>query len=132
MEIQELARSAKAASIDLAACGAELKNAGLRAIAEALTANTPAIVAANKIDIERSEKENLEAPLLKRLKFDESKIKVVVEGINSLIGLTEIEQWDIFKKDELERTYLKISQEDSIVMRVEFDKIHDKLIFKIK
>lgn len=89
MKIQELAQSAKAASIKLAACNTELKNSALAAIAEALTANAPEILAANKIDLERSEKENLEAPLLKRLKFDESKIAEVVAGIKSLIALAD-------------------------------------------
>ena len=32
-------------------------------------------------------KENLSAPLLKRLKFDENKINEVIDGINSLIKL---------------------------------------------
>ena len=89
MKIQELARASKAASIDLAVCETTLKNAGLKAIAEALTANTSVIIAGNQKDLERSRNENLELPLLKRLLFDESKIQGVVEGINSLIKLED-------------------------------------------
>ena len=89
MEIHILASEAKQASISLAAVDTQIKNNALKAIAQALTANTASIVAANKEDLERSEKENLGTPLLKRLKYDAAKIKETVDGINSLIMLTE-------------------------------------------
>jgi glutamate-5-semialdehyde dehydrogenase len=47
------------------------------------------IIKANAEDLKRSEEENLAAPLLKRLKFDDAKIKDVVDGINSLIKLED-------------------------------------------
>jgi len=89
MEIHILASEAKQASISLAAVDTQIKNNALKAIAQALTANTASIVAANKEDLERSEKENLGTPLLKRLKYDAAKIKETVDGINSLIMLAE-------------------------------------------
>lgn len=89
MEIHILASEAKQASISLAAVDTQIKNNALKAIAQALTANTALIIAANKEDLERSEKENLGAPLLKRLKYDAAKIKETVDGINSLIMLAE-------------------------------------------
>ena len=39
--------------------------------------------------MERSASENLAAPLLKRLKFDEKKLNDVVEGIHSLMDLED-------------------------------------------
>jgi glutamate-5-semialdehyde dehydrogenase len=39
--------------------------------------------------MQRSEKENLAAPLIKRLRFDEDKIKEACEGFESLIGLSD-------------------------------------------
>jgi glutamate-5-semialdehyde dehydrogenase len=89
MKIQQLAQSAKNASIQLAATNTELKDNALKSIAKALHDNADAIEKANKIDLERSEKENLEAPLLKRLKFDKSKIQGVIEGIESLLKLKD-------------------------------------------
>ncbi len=89
MDMYEAARGAKAASIELAASSTELKNKGLEMIADLLWEKREVIIEANKADLKQSEEENLEMPLLKRLKFDESKIKGVVEGIKSLMLLEE-------------------------------------------
>ncbi len=89
MSIKEMAKNAKHASIQMAGLNSQQKNNALKLIAEALIEKKNAILKANTIDLERSEKENLELPLLKRLKFDLDKINLVVEGINSLILLEE-------------------------------------------
>ncbi|HEY9062057.1 MAG TPA: glutamate-5-semialdehyde dehydrogenase [Pseudobacteroides sp.] len=89
MNMQEIAIKAKEASIKLSAVSGELKNKALENIAIKLGERKNEIVEANKEDLQRSEKENLAAPLLKRLKFDESKINDVIEGIKSLIGLPD-------------------------------------------
>jgi glutamate-5-semialdehyde dehydrogenase len=88
-KIKDLAQAAKNASIPLAAINTATKNNALAEIAKALKAKSAEIIAANKIDIELSEKNNLAAPLLKRLKFDEGKINEVIEGIESLIKLAD-------------------------------------------
>ncbi|HBV99422.1 MAG: gamma-glutamyl phosphate reductase [Peptococcaceae bacterium BICA1-7] len=87
--MNELARRVKEASIKLAGAGGELKNKALAEIAEALMKRKEQIIEANREDLIRSEKENLPAPLLKRLKFDEARIADVVDGIKSLMGLPE-------------------------------------------
>src|SRR5690554_2167216 len=89
MNMEELARRVKAASITLAAAGRDLKDKALAAIAGALEERKAEIVAANREDLARSERENLPAPLLKRLRFDEEKIAGVIEGIHSLIKLED-------------------------------------------
>lgn len=89
MKIQEFAQSAKAASISLSAAGTELKNNALLAVADALKKRMSEIIEANTIDMERSMQESLDAPMLKRLKFDEEKINGTIEGILSLIKLPE-------------------------------------------
>jgi len=89
MNISEAARMAKKASISLAAAGEDLKNNALREIANALMDRQNEIIKANEEDIARSEKENLAFPLLKRLKFSESKINDVIDGMDSLIQLPE-------------------------------------------
>ncbi|MFA7467145.1 MAG: glutamate-5-semialdehyde dehydrogenase [Desulfotomaculaceae bacterium] len=89
MSMNDLARRVKEASIKLAAAETELKNKALAQIAEAIEYSKEAIIRANEEDLLRSEKEQLAAPLLKRLKFDEAKIQDVVDGIHSLIELED-------------------------------------------
>ncbi len=89
MNIRESAQDAKSASIRLAAVSSEVKNRALKAVADAISQERGKIIDANGRDIERSEKENLPLPLLKRLKFDDEKINEVIEGIESLIKLPD-------------------------------------------
>ncbi len=89
MGIAETAQMAKAASIQLAAVKSVAKNNALAEIAKALRQNSEKIVAANKKDLADAEKNNLSAPLLKRLKFDENKIAETIAGIESLIKLDD-------------------------------------------
>lgn len=87
MEMHKRGKIARDASILLAATNGETRNAGLLAIATGLKENTNALVNANKEDMIRSQAENLGAPLLKRLTFDEGKINDVIQGIHSLMEL---------------------------------------------
>ena len=89
MNMNEAAALAKVASIQLAASSTELKNKSLKQMAQDIWEKRDQIIEANRLDLQQSEEENLSLPLLKRLKFDEEKIKGVVEGINSLIELAE-------------------------------------------
>ncbi len=89
MEMKAIARQVKGASIRLAATGTDLKNTALAQIARSLLDRQSEIVKANQEDLQRSAKENLPAPLLKRLKFDQAAIADVVDGINSLIKLED-------------------------------------------
>ncbi|MHC4567644.1 MAG: glutamate-5-semialdehyde dehydrogenase [Planctomycetota bacterium] len=89
MSISEIASTAKSASIRLAAVDTDTKNAALAQIAAAIRQNTGKIVAANELDLSAAEKDNLAAPLLKRLKFDQGKIAQVIAGIESLVKLDD-------------------------------------------
>ncbi|MFA5238205.1 MAG: glutamate-5-semialdehyde dehydrogenase [Phycisphaerae bacterium] len=89
MSIADIAKQAKKASIQLAAVKSGVKNAALAEIAKALKQNSNKIISANKKDLADAEKNKLSAPLLKRLKFDESKIADVAAGIESLIKLDD-------------------------------------------
>ena len=89
MSIAEIAQAAKTASIRLAAAQTDAKNRALSEIAEALRQQSPAIITANQQDLAAAEKNNLAAPLLKRLKFDESKIAQTIAGIETLITLDD-------------------------------------------
>ena len=89
MSTIQLAAAAKSASIPLSATKTAMKNDSLLAIAESLRANAEEIITENTKDIEIAEKDNLDAPLLKRLKFDLAKIEEVCSGIESLIRLDD-------------------------------------------
>ncbi len=89
MDIIQAAKDAKKAAIEFSALNAEQKNKALSFIAESIVLNKNEIFEKNEIDLKRSENENLPEPLLKRLKFDERKLSETVEGIRSLIGLSD-------------------------------------------
>ncbi len=89
MIIAEIAAAAKAASIRLAVVKSEVKDKALAEIAKALKARSAEIVSANEKDLAGAEKNNLAAPLLKRLKFDQGKIADVCAGIESLVKLDD-------------------------------------------
>jgi glutamate-5-semialdehyde dehydrogenase len=89
MDVVEVAKSAKNASVALAAVKDDVKNGALAEIAKALKARSRQIVSANKEDLTAAENNNLAAPLLKRLKFDEGKIADCIAGIESLIKLDD-------------------------------------------
>jgi len=83
------AASAKKASHLMAVLSSEDKNRALSAISKALLASSDKIFDANARDLTKAEEENLETPLLKRLKFDSGKLKDVTDGIDSLISLPD-------------------------------------------
>jgi len=89
MKINEIAAAAKSASLRLAAVNTSTKNDALAEIAKALNQRSAEIIAANQQDLAEAEKNNLASPLLKRLKFDQSKIAQTITGIESLIKLDD-------------------------------------------
>jgi len=89
MNITQAAAAAKAASIQLAAVTTRAKNDALAQIARTLRQNASQILAANQKDLQNAQNNNLAAPLLKRLKFDQGKLDDVCAGIESLIKLDD-------------------------------------------
>ncbi len=89
MNIVQQVENVKKAQVYLGALPGETKNSALANISKKLAERSPEILEANKRDLERSRKENLSSALLKRLKFDESKLQGVREGIESLIRLDD-------------------------------------------
>jgi glutamate-5-semialdehyde dehydrogenase len=89
MDTQYVAQQARQAAIRMAALDAETKNNALAEIVRTLEAEKAAIIAANQDDLAQAETEGLAAPLLKRLRFDESKIKEACAGLLSLMQLPD-------------------------------------------
>ena len=72
--IMEMTAAIKADSFHMAALSVKQRNDALLGIATALKAEAEKIFAANERDLARAEEENHPAPLLKRLRFDGSKL----------------------------------------------------------
>lgn len=89
MTIETLASRAAEASIELASMPSAEKNHSLACIRNALQEKAEAIIQENQLDLQKASQENLPLPLLKRLKFDQSKIQEVCKGIDSLIALPD-------------------------------------------
>lgn len=88
MTTQELLGQAKAATGALAALSTERKNAALLAMADALERETPAILAANRADLEAA-RGTVSDVMLDRLALDESRIAAMADGIRQVAELPD-------------------------------------------
>ena len=89
MDAAALAHRAKEASFELAALPGEVRSRALAAAAKALRANDQAVYAANALDVQAAAEEGLAAPALKRLRFDEHKMRDVCLGLEALAAMED-------------------------------------------
>ena len=89
MDIHSVAMQCKDAAILMSALSGPVKDAALKNIIRVLKDGSNLIFEANAKDLEEAEKDKLEAPLMKRLKFDRVKLAEVCDGIESLIKLED-------------------------------------------
>ena len=73
----------------MSALSGAVKDAALKNVIQVLSDNSGGIFEANAKDIEQAKKDKLDAPLMKRLKFDRMKLTEVCDGIESLIRLED-------------------------------------------
>lgn len=88
-EIKEQVKKVKLSAPKLSASTLSERNEALLAVARALEADKEKIFEANREDMERSEKEGIPGPVLKRLKFDEGKLRDVLNGIHDLVKMDD-------------------------------------------
>ena len=88
MTTQEILIAAKKHAPSLAAVDTQLKNRALEAMADALEANCPDILAANTKDMEAA-KDHLSASMLDRLSLNEDRIRGMAEGIRQVVALPD-------------------------------------------
>jgi len=93
--IKEQARFMKLESPKLATTSIEDRNKTLLAIKQALLDNKENILKANELDLKKAKEDNIETPVLKRLKFDEKKLEDVTCGLEELVKLPD----PLFKTD---------------------------------
>src|ERR1700749_3310006 len=87
--VAEICAGAKRASRQLAILGADVKNAALEAIADALIERTPEILEANARDLEAGRDAGLAPALLDRLALNAERIAVVAQGTRKIASLPD-------------------------------------------
>ena len=109
LNIEIIAKNAKNASYRLASLSEEVKNKALSLIAENIQKNKNIILEKNQIDLKLAQKMIEEGKLTKalydRLKLDEEKLDVMIEGIKDIIKLEDPvnkTQWAIELDEGLE------------------------------
>ncbi len=88
MTTLDLMKAAKAAAPALATLDTERKNAALLAMADALLADTEAILAANREDLAAAEG-HIAPVMLDRLRLDEGRIAAMADGIRAVAALPD-------------------------------------------
>lgn len=89
MNVRDEARKMKLDAPRLASTTLEQRNAALSRVAEKLLARKEEIFAANHDDLEAADSNGIAAAVKKRLKFDEGKLKDVLNGIHQLVSLPD-------------------------------------------
>lgn len=89
MNLKEEMKQVKLAAPKLAASAEAKRNEALEAVAAALLTHKDEIFAANAEDMANAEKDGVAAPIVKRLKFDEGKLRDVTAGIKDLVKLED-------------------------------------------
>lgn len=94
--LTETARQTRQAARQLAVVSTEAKNRAIAAIAQALEAAAPEILAANAADYQAAKTTGIPAALLARLKLDETKLAAATAGIRDVgklpdpVGIVQI------------------------------------------
>ncbi|MFN9976482.1 MAG: aldehyde dehydrogenase family protein, partial [Phycisphaerae bacterium] len=83
------ATAAREASRVLASTPTETKNCVLRAFADQIVASSDAILAANKVEMERARAKGLAAPKLKRLELSASSVAQLASGLRQVAELPD-------------------------------------------
>lgn len=88
-QMTQLAKQAKAASRQLATLSTPQKNTCLLAMAGALEQNSPAIKAANELDMAAAAKMGISSAMLDRLKLDDKRIAGMARGLREVAALSD-------------------------------------------
>ncbi len=87
--VADTCAAAKRAARVLATLGSGVKDAALRAIADALIESTPEILEANGRDLEAGREAGLSSALLDRLALDERRVAAIADGVLKIAALPD-------------------------------------------
>jgi glutamate-5-semialdehyde dehydrogenase len=88
-EVLDVARQARTAAAALAPMTRAAKDAALLAMADALVAETPRILAANREDLDRGREGGLSEAILDRLALDEKRVAAMADGLRQVAALPD-------------------------------------------
>jgi len=89
LPLSAIAQATRQAARQLAVLSTEAKNHAIEAIAQAIDAATPEILAANAADCKAAEIDGIPKPLYNRLKLDETKLKAAIDGVRDVGKLSD-------------------------------------------
>ena len=89
MKIQRLLDGAKSAKLAFSQASTDQKNLALENLAQLLEGNKAKIIAANKLDLERGEKDGVARAMLDRLTLDEKRVQGLADSVRVIIGLPD-------------------------------------------
>lgn len=87
--VLDIAKSARAAALELANVSTQKKNATLERLAKLLRQNAEKFFAANAEDVEKAKASGLAKPMLERLSLDEKKLEGIIEGVRQVAQLPD-------------------------------------------
>ncbi len=96
--MEKICREAREASYRMAVLETGVKNAALRAMADSLEKEAPAILKANREDVAEAEEKAVAPQLLDRLRLTEAKLEGTIRGVREVVALPDP------AGEELERT----------------------------
>ena len=103
MDFENIAKLAKAASLEIASLSSETKNTALLAVADALETNAEKIYAANRTDLKDAEKLVESGEITKstfnRLKLDENKMRDMIQGVRDIAKLPDPVNKTLLKRE---------------------------------
>src|SRR5688572_20932575 len=88
-QIHDFGKRARAAARQLRQCTAEQKNAGLRAMADEITAAEPELLAANAQDVEKAKTDGLGTAMIDRLTLNPKRLVAMADGIRQVAALPD-------------------------------------------
>ena len=114
MDFIDIAKNAKAASLEIADLSEDIKNKALLSIADSIEKEKEGIFSANRQDLEDAKKlveiGEITNAAYNRLKFDENKLRDMVKGIRDIVSLPEpINQKLLVRELDENLTLYKIS-----------------------
>jgi len=87
--MNDIGRAARKAARAVALAPGEIKNAALRAAAAEIRAQSPAILAANALDVEAAKARGTAASFLDRLTLDARRVEAVARGVEEIADLPD-------------------------------------------
>ncbi|MFR9729357.1 glutamate-5-semialdehyde dehydrogenase [Saccharopolyspora sp. MS10] len=88
-QVRAAARAARDAAAELALLPRGAKDAVLHAMADALVARAPEVLAANELDIARAEENGTPAGLIDRLRLTAERVEGIADGLRTVAGLPD-------------------------------------------